>query len=108
VRGKAEAGPSNPLEKLGIRVGNVPEDMRRTLNQSQGAFVSEVDRDSPAAERGLQVGDLIVALNDTPIRSPSEFERAISNLKSGQTVRLRVLRQVDDRVVETLVMFRMP
>jgi serine protease Do len=108
VRGKAEAAPSNPLEKLGIRVGNVPEDMRRTLNQSQGAFVSEVDRDSPAAEGGLQVGDLIVALNDTPIRSPSEFERAISNLKSGQTVRLRVLRQVDDRVFEALVMFRMP
>lgn len=108
VRGKAEVGAQTALEKLGIRVGRVPDDVSRTLNRQQGAFVSEIDRDSPAAEGGLRVGDLIIAVNDKPVNSPSEFEQAIQEIKSGQTVRLRVLRQRDDRVFESLVMFRMP
>ncbi|GBC92514.1 Periplasmic serine endoprotease DegP [bacterium HR15] len=108
VRGKAEVGAQTALEKLGIRVGSIPDDMRKVFDRQQGAFVTEIDRDSPAAEGGLQVGDLIIALNDKPINSPSEFEQAAGSLKSGQRVRLRVLRQVDDKVFETLVMFRVP
>ncbi len=108
VRGKAEVGAQTTLDKLGIRVGRVPDDVSKVLNRQQGAFVTEVDRDSPAVEGGLQVGDLIIAVNDKPINSPSDFEQAIQGIKSGQTVRLRVLRQVQDKVFEALVMFRMP
>ncbi len=108
VRGKAELTPPSPIEKLGIRVGSVPDDVRRALNRQQGAFVTEVDRDSPAAEAGLQAGDLIIAVNDKPVNSPRDFEQAVQGIKGGQTVRLRVLRQVEDRTVESLVMFRAP
>jgi S1-C subfamily serine protease len=108
VRGKAEIAPQTPLEKLGIRVGAVPDDVRKTLKQSQGAFVTELDRDSPAAEAGLRVGDLIIAVNDKPVNSPSDFAEAIRGIKSGQMVRLRVLRQSEERTFESLVMFRMP
>lgn len=108
VRGKAEVGAQTAIEKLGIRLGSVPEDVRKAFNQQQGAFVREIDRDSPAAEGGLQVGDLIIAVNDKPVNSPSDFEQAMQSIKSGQTVRLRVLRQVEDKVFEALVMFRMP
>lgn len=108
VRGKAEVGVQTAIEKLGIRLGSVPEDVRKAFNQQQGAFVREIDRDSPAAEGGLQVGDLIIAVNDKPVNSPSDFEQAMQSIKSGQTVRLRVLRQVEDKVFEALVMFRMP
>jgi S1-C subfamily serine protease len=108
VRGKAEIAPQTPLDKLGIRVSSVPDDMRKTLQQSQGAFVTELDRDSAAAEAGLRVGDLIVAVNDKPIQSPSDFEQAMRGIKSGQMVRLRVLRQSEERTFESLVMFRMP
>ncbi|MCS7066876.1 MAG: trypsin-like peptidase domain-containing protein [Fimbriimonadales bacterium] len=108
VRGKAEVGAQTALEKLGIRVGRVPDDVSKAIHHPQGAFVSEIDRDSPAAEGGLRVGDLIIAVNDKPVNSPSEFEQAVQGIKSGQMVRLRVLRQQDDRVFESLVMFRMP
>ena len=106
----ARAEPSreqSTLEKLGVTVGEVPTELRRELGEVQGVYVSRVAPDSPAANE-LQEGDVIIAVYRTPVKSVAELEQALEKMPAGRIVPLRVLRKVEERTVETLVMFRMP
>ncbi|MCS6919694.1 MAG: PDZ domain-containing protein [Fimbriimonadales bacterium] len=95
------------LEKLGITVGETPSALQRELGDAQGVYVESVAPNSPAASE-LTEGDVIVSVNRTPVKTVAELERALSQIPSGRAVRMRVLRQVDGRTMEVLVMFRMP
>jgi serine protease Do len=106
----ARAEPSreqSTLEKLGVTVGEIPAELRRELGSVQGVYVSRVAPDSPAANE-LQEGDVIVAVNRTPVKTVAELERALKEVPSGRVVRMRVLRKVEERTMEVLIMFRMP
>jgi serine protease Do len=95
------------LERLGIAAGEIPAALQRELGSVQGVYVQRVAPDSPAADE-LQAGDVILAVNRTPVKTVAELERALQAVPSGRFVRMRVLRKVDDRTMEALVMFRMP
>lgn len=56
------------------------------------AYVERVRRDSPAAAAGLRSGDLILAVNDTPVQSCEEFDSQRSRLTGGATVSLLIKR----------------
>jgi S1-C subfamily serine protease len=47
---------------------------------------------SPAAKAGLQAGDLITAVNSTPVASVNQFVATIANYAPGNTVTLTVNR----------------
>jgi serine protease Do len=81
--------------KLGITVENVtPEAARQMkLSSSIGALVTEVRPGSPADDGGIRPGDVVRAVNQTPVNSASDLVAATQNLKSGDTVRLRLERQ---------------
>jgi serine protease Do len=107
---EARAEPSREqgvLERLGIAAGEIPTALQRELGGAQGVYVQRVAPDSPAADE-LQAGDVILAVNRTPVKTVAELERALQAVTSGRFVRMRVLRKVDDRTMEVLVMFRMP
>lgn len=60
-------------------------------------FVERVSTDSPAARAGIEPGDLIVAVGDTPVASMSGYFRAIWRDRSaGDTVTLRLLNAVGE------------
>lgn len=65
----------------------------RETQDPEGCRVEVVGPGTPAALAGLQVGDLIQALNDLPIRGSRGLQAVLANTKPNQTVRLRVLRQ---------------
>ncbi|HTP20351.1 MAG TPA: trypsin-like peptidase domain-containing protein [Solirubrobacteraceae bacterium] len=51
-----------------------------------------VQQGTPAAKAGLQAGDLITAVNATPVSSVNQFVAAIANYAPGDTVTLTVNR----------------
>lgn len=51
------------------------------LDQREGVMVSYVTRGSPADEAELEVGDVIVKVDDTPIRSVEDFQKALPALE---------------------------
>ncbi len=57
-----------------------------------GARVESVDASSCAAKAGLQVGDIITALDDTEITSVSDLISAKDDYSAGDTARLTVWR----------------
>ena len=77
---------------LGIQVQDVSSEAQR-YGVSAGAAVLYVADGSCAQEAGLQVNDIIIAIDDTAIDSSSALTAALSsNYKAGDTVTLTVVR----------------
>ena len=74
--------------RLGIAVRPLsPEEMRDGSLQS-GLVVQDVA--GPAARAGIRAGDVIVAVNNTPVKSPAQLKELVA--KSGKTVALLIQR----------------
>lgn len=58
----------------------------------QGAVASEVVPGTPAARAGVQVGDLITAIDGEPIASDADLVRYVSSRHAGAMVSLQVQR----------------
>lgn len=66
----------------GITVQNLTPEIRGQLGlppQVRGVVISELDPDSPAAQEGLQPGDVIQSINRRPINSAADFSRLASD-----------------------------
>lgn len=57
-----------------------------------GAYVTEVEADSPAEQAGLQVGDIIVDINDTVITSSKQLQSLVLSMQAGDTLKVKVYR----------------
>ena len=58
-----------------------------------GAAVQSLAEDGPAAEAGLQVGDIITKTNDTLITGSAQLVELVSNSQVGDVLALTVYRQ---------------
>jgi serine protease Do len=63
--------------------------------------VTAVDPNGPAADQGVQPGDIIERVDNKPVRSPSEFHSAVRQVgKSGRkSVALLINRQGTEEFV---------
>lgn len=76
--------------------------------QGQGVRVVEVVAGSPAAQAGLQAGDLIVGLNQTQIRTLADFSAVVERAKPGETLTFGTLRHQEPQNVEVVLGRRPP
>jgi len=79
---------------LGLDVRPITPDVARQLNLrgQEGVVVFGVEDDSPAAEAGLQRGDVIREVNRQRVRSLQDFERATKDVKEGERVTVLLQR----------------
>ena len=68
-------------------------------NTSSGVRIRDVEENSPAAAVGLQDGDLISAVNRTPVRTGAELEAALKTSKAQSVLFL----ERDDRQMVLVV-----
>ncbi|MHC4145566.1 MAG: PDZ domain-containing protein [Planctomycetota bacterium] len=61
--------------------------------QKGAIFVAGVYPNTPLAQAGLEAGDLIVSVNETPVASLKSFRAVIDKAEPGASVRLSVYRQ---------------
>jgi S1-C subfamily serine protease len=62
----------------------------------QGAIVRRVDEDSPAEAAGLRQGDVITAVDDTPVETPGDLADIIAAHEPGDQVTLTVFHPGDE------------
>ena len=63
------------------------------LDRPKGALVASVTKGAPAAEAGLKVGDVVLAVDGTPISDSDALNYRISTQPIGSTVTLDIYRQ---------------
>lgn len=99
--GQASTRPAEPAEVASGGRGGKPYLGIRLFRfgyQKVAAYVDRVAPDSPAAVAGVRRDDLVVAIDDRRVASIDEFERIVSRLRPGQTIRVTVKR--GDEVLE--------
>ena len=79
---------------LGVNIQTIDVEAAETLDidVDGGALVTRVFPDSAAEKAGLQVGDIIVGINDKKVTSAAELRNTIGLLRSGDNVGIRYLR----------------
>ena len=65
----------------------------------EGAQVADVQSNSPAAQAGLKIGDVVIALNGRPVRGAAELRARLSVVPVGESVDLRVQRGKEARTL---------
>jgi len=87
---------------LGVRIEEVdPVDAEAyDLPTVSGVLVQGVTDGSPAAEAGVRVEDVIVAVNGTTVATPSALQSQIAQLRPGTTAELRLYRDGSARTLD--------
>lgn len=86
--------PEQEGAKLGVSISPVTAEVARELKLKipGGVAITNVQPNSPAAEAGLQRGDVIHRVNRTPVTTRQDYFRALSGLKGEKEITLQVER----------------
>ncbi|MFN7002844.1 MAG: Do family serine endopeptidase [Roseinatronobacter sp.] len=94
------AAPEAPSSFLGMELEPLSDALRSELNlpgNQNGLVVRQVDEDSDAARKGIEVGDLITEANQQPVASVADLEaRAEEAREAGRRSLLVLLRRGGD------------
>jgi serine protease Do len=98
------AATAESNEYLGLALGELTSGARQRFHVDEdvrGALVTEVDPRSPAAERGLRPGDVVVMVGQDRVANLDEATKAIEAAKTEgrDSVVVRIVRGSDARFV---------
>jgi serine protease Do len=103
---KKPSPPDQPvtstIEQLGLTLQKVTDQLRERYglsDQVKGVIVTKVAPNSPAAEKQLQPGDVILEVDQKPVTTPQEVTDLVTKLQQQKkrSVLLFVERQGDPR-----------
>ena len=84
---------------LGVAVQPVTRDIATVFNlpgEARGALIADVEPGSPAAKAGLRKGDILLSVDDTNLVDAPQFIVKLSQMKPGNTLRLKLFRDGKD------------
>ena len=93
---------TSSVDQLGLTLQKLNDQLREKYGLSdsaKGVVVTKVAADSPAAEKQLQAGDLILEVDQKPVTTPQEVSEIVAKLQAQKkrSVLLFVERQGDPR-----------
>ena len=90
---------------IGIQPATLTPEIAQLLgiNRTSGVVVMQVAMPSPAAEAGIQPGDIITAFNGQETATAEELIAALRNTKPGDRAQLTVLRGAKTQQITVIV-----
>jgi S1-C subfamily serine protease len=79
---------------LGVSVASVDANLaaQDNLSVNHGAYVASVVQNGAAASAGIQTGDVIVQINNTPVNDTQSLGEALASHNPGDTVAVHIYR----------------
>ena len=86
---------------LGVRIQHVSEEIADSLGLSEplGALVASVIDDSPAAEAGIEVGDIILSFDEMDVREMRDLPRMVAETEVGKRAKVKIWRDERTRIL---------
>ncbi|MBU1376015.1 MAG: Do family serine endopeptidase [Alphaproteobacteria bacterium] len=87
---------------IGATIQNFTAEMAEAqgLEGQKGAIVADISAGGPSARAGVQVGDVVVAVNGATVKSSSDLTRQVARVRAGENLRLDVIRDGKKRTVD--------
>ena len=87
---------------LGIMGGTVTSELaeEKDLGTVDGVYVSEVMADGGAQEAGIEVGDVIIAIDGTKIKNMAQMQELFTKYQPGDKVNITVLRKKKEKELD--------
>jgi S1-C subfamily serine protease len=87
---------------LGVSIGQVDDKTAKELglDKVQGAFVSEVNKNSGAEEAGIKSGDIITRINEREIKSSPELQEMVARYRPGDKIQVQYIRDGKEKTVQ--------
>ncbi|WP_309084084.1 Do family serine endopeptidase [Chelativorans sp.] len=79
---------------IGVQIQEVTPEIAESLGlkDQKGALIVEPQEGQPAAEAGIQAGDVVIALDGKPVASPRELARIVAEQDIGKNINVTVWR----------------
>jgi len=86
---------------LGVRIQPVTPEMAEALglDEPRGALVASIEADSPAAEAGLEAGDVILGWDGRDVARFKDLSRFVAATRAGDKVKVEVWRKEKARTL---------
>ena len=80
--------------RIGVTVQEINQQLAKSfgLPTPDGALVSSVEKDGPAAKAGLKAGDVILRVNQSKVRDSSDLPGQIADITPGTQAQLQIWR----------------
>jgi serine protease Do len=90
---------------LGVSISEVTADKAKEMKLPavRGVAIDEVGENSPAAEAGLQKGDVITEFNGQSVEGVLEFERFVRETPPGRAAKLSVWRNGKSQSISVVI-----
>ncbi len=79
---------------MGVQIMDITSDLKQRMHLTtmQGVFVANVISNSAAAKAGLQVGDVITAIDGKTIDGTAQLQEAVGQHRPGDIIEVRYIR----------------
>lgn len=88
------------LAYMGVHGADVPQEAIEELDIPAGAYIKEIEMDSPAMAAGIQSGDVVIRVNEVPITTYGELLNMLSNAEPEEIMTITLVRQSREMSVE--------
>lgn len=86
---------SNDKERayLGVHGADVTREASEELSIPQGAYIKGIEMDSPAMAAGIQSGDVVIQIDETPVTTYNDLLTVLYNANPEDTLTFILMRQ---------------
>ena len=83
---------------LGVQIQPLTKDLAKALSlpNTNGAMITHIEKQSPAYQYGLQVGDVILSVKEQNIENPKDLARTVGKITPGENAAIKLLRQGEE------------
>ncbi len=79
---------------LGVSIQEITSEFAKEkgLGKIEGVYIAGVDENFGAAAAGIKEGDVVIAINNTPVNSVSEFQEQLSKYRPNDQINVSIIR----------------
>ena len=91
--------------RIGVAIGEINKEVAESLGlgKPRGAFVRNAEPGAPAAQGGIEAGDVILSFNGKDINKSTDLPRIVGETKPGTTATVKVWRKGTTRDLTVVV-----
>jgi len=77
---------------IGVSISDLTKDLKEVYKSKGGAFILDIEKNSPASRAGLKLGDLIIQIDGKAVNNANDLKTIAGNITPGRTIQIKYER----------------